>query len=84
MKLFKARCCATKIEDPILHYPSMKLNMFQWLRISWRNSVVNSLNLTYDHGDYRERVENAQEYLEGKDLNEMYADPDIVGFDISK
>jgi hypothetical protein len=84
IKLFKARYCATKAANPIVHYPNLKASEWDWLKISWRNSIVNSINLTYDHGDYRERVTEAKEYLETLCLNDMYADKFLVGFDITE
>jgi hypothetical protein len=46
-----------------------------------RNSVLRSFNVGYDHGDYRERVESDKEFLEKLDLNAMYKDTSLTGFD---
>jgi hypothetical protein len=46
-----------------------------------RNSLLRSLNVADDHGDYRERVESDKEFLEKLDLNAMYKDTSLTGFD---
>jgi hypothetical protein len=51
----------------------------RWARI-WGNSLFANMNLGYDHGDYRERVEQNQEELAKLDLNEHYANPELTGW----
>jgi hypothetical protein len=52
----------------------------QWKR-TWSNSLFASANLTYDHGSYRERVEQNKDYLEEENLNQLYQNKALTGFD---
>jgi predicted lipase len=52
----------------------------QWNR-TWSNSLFASANLTYDHGSYRERVEQNKSYLEKENLNHLYRNKALTGFD---
>jgi hypothetical protein len=51
----------------------------RWARI-WGNSLFTNLNSGYDHGDYRERVEQNKEELAKLDLNDLYANPELTGW----
>ena len=46
----------------------------------FRNSIPANFNISYDHGDYRERVDKDQKYLEKMDLNALYDDKELTGF----
>ena len=50
--------------------------------MSFDNSFLASLNFGYDHSDYRQRIVEAKEFLETKNLNDMYSDPEIVGYSL--
>jgi hypothetical protein len=52
----------------------------QWSR-TWSNSLFTSTNLTYDHGSYRERVEQNKAFLEDENLNQLYQNTALTGFD---
>lgn len=52
----------------------------QWTR-TWNNSLFTSTNLKYDHGSYRERVEQNKTYLEDENLNQLYRNKALTGFD---
>jgi hypothetical protein len=47
---------------------------------SCSNSIPASFNLSYDHGEYRQRIEKDKEVLETMDLNAMYKDPTLTDF----
>jgi hypothetical protein len=47
----------------------------------YRNSLPASFNVGYDHGDYRERVDKDQAFLEKLDLNALYKQTELTGFD---
>jgi hypothetical protein len=40
---------------------------------------MSSFNLSYDHGEYRERVMENKEALKMLNLNDMYADTALTG-----
>ena len=46
----------------------------------FRNSIPANFNISYDHGDYRERVDKDKKYLEKMDLNALYDDKELTGF----
>jgi predicted lipase len=52
----------------------------QWKR-TWSNSMFASIDLTYDHGEYRERVEQNKTFLENENLNQLYQNKALTGFD---
>jgi len=72
------------IKAPDLHYPNLKLDWMEWAKISWKNSLIASLNLGYDHGDYRERLDLpvAKHFLEKFNLIPLYQDEEMVGFSL--
>eukprot|EP00978_Attheya_sp_CCMP212_P046759 scaffold410065_cov50-Attheya_sp.AAC.2 len=74
----------SKANKPKLHYPNLKLNWVEWAKIGWRNSLLASLNLSYDHGDYSQRLDlpNAREYLEKLDFISLYQDAETTGFEL--
>jgi hypothetical protein len=47
----------------------------------YRNSLAANLNLKYDHGNYREHIEKDKAFLEKLNLNAMYKDTTLTGFD---
>jgi hypothetical protein len=51
----------------------------RWNRM-WSNSLFANFNLTYDHGSYRERVEQNKAYLEKENLNQLYQNEALTGF----
>jgi hypothetical protein len=71
---------STETTEPEITYP--KLHNSYWSKLSgaWGNSLPASLNTGYDHGDYRERVEENQESLMHQDLNALYNNVDLTGF----
>jgi hypothetical protein len=77
---FQIRLYDNPASKPELTYP--KLNDSYWNQFSraWGNSLITSFNLSYDHGEYRERVDENQAYLETQDLNELYNNADLTGF----
>jgi len=68
--------------DPCIYYPKPDLSFGEWIGMSIDNSFLASLNFGYDHSDYRERIAEGKEFLETKNLNEMYSDPEIVGYNL--
>jgi len=69
-----------EVKEPIIQYPKPDMPFSTWSHMAWNNSALGNFNLGYDHGDYRERVNDVKEFLETKNLNQMYADPEIVGY----
>ena len=45
------------------------------------NSLLASFNVGYDHGDYRERVFQNEKFFTNLNLNELYKDSTLTGFD---
>ena len=68
--------------DPVISYPNFEHGYWDWFKRSLDNSFITSLNFGYDHSDYRQRVELATDFLQTKNLNLMYADPDLVGYNL--
>lgn len=66
--------------EPEMTYPKLQDSFWSGVSRAWGNSLPNSLNLGYDHSDYRERIDKNQEYLESKDLNALYNNVDLTGF----
>lgn len=52
--------------------------------MAWSNNFVTNLNLGYDHGGYIDRIDNAKEELEQKNLAALYADEDFVGYKLQE
>jgi len=73
-----------KAKEPDLYYPNLKLGWTEWLTISWKNSIPASLNIGFDHIDYRERLELpiTREFLEKYDLVSLYQNTDMTGFEL--
>ena len=70
-------------EEPEVTYPKLVDSYSnRWAR-TWGNSVFASFNLSYDHGDYRERVEQNKEALEKMELNTLYGDEALTGFSVA-
>lgn len=66
--------------EPEVMYPKIVDTLSnRWSR-TWSNSLFASFNVSYDHGDYRERVEQNKAFLEKMDLNLLYADSSLTGF----
>ena len=72
-------------QEPELTYPELN-DSSCWSRFghAWDNSILKSLNLSYDHGNYRERVLLQQTNLEKyTNVNELYHErSDLTGFDV--
>jgi hypothetical protein len=77
---FQIRLYANPRYEPELTYPKLKDSFWSGVSRAWGNSLPNSLNLSYDHGDYRERVDMNRAYLESKDLNALYNNVDLTGY----
>ena len=45
------------------------------------NSLFASFNVGYDHGDYRERVFQNEKFFTNLNLNDLYKDSTLTGFD---
>merc|ERR1712150_215950 len=75
MKLHEA-----KRKDIEISYPKANESYGSWLGRAWDMSIPASLNITYDHGEYRERVETQKDEIEKLDLNKLYQDADLTGF----
>lgn len=77
---FQIRLYGNPRYEPELTYPKLKDSFWAGLSRAWGNSLPNSLNLSYDHGDYRERIEKNQAYLKSKDLNALYNNVGLTGY----
>lgn len=65
---------------PEVTYPRLQDDwFFRWNR-TWANSIVANMNIAYDHGDYRERVDENQAGLEQLDLNALYRQENMTGW----
>jgi predicted lipase len=62
-------------------YPKINDTISNRRKRVWSNSLFASTNLTYDHGSYRERVEQNKAYLEKENLNQLYQNKALTGFD---
>lgn len=67
-------------KEPRFSYPSVEESYRKYVGRLWENSVLTSLNLRYDHGDYRERVDKDKLFLIKYDLNNLYDDNSLTGF----
>ena len=47
--------------------------------VSFSNSLPASFNLSYDHGDYRERVDHNKDFFEKMQLKQLYQDKSLTG-----
>ena len=69
-------------EGPEVTYPRLvDTYSNRWSR-TWGNSLFASFNLSYDHADYRERIEENKEALEKLELNALYEDEELTGFQL--
>ena len=48
--------------------------------VFYSNSLPASFNLSYDHGDYRERVDQNKDFFEKLHLKSMYKNSALTGF----
>ena len=69
-------------EEPELTYPKIKDSRWKRFGRAWDNGILKSLNLSYDHGNYRERVFLQQTNLEKyTNVNDLYQErSDLTGF----
>jgi len=67
-------------KEPLFSYPSAEESYRKFVGRLWQNSLLTSLNLGYDHGDYRERVDKDKLFLIKHDLNGLYDDNAFTGF----
>ena len=67
-------------EEPKLTYPKGDETYGSYFSRLWQNSVIASVNFSYDHGSYRERVDKDKLFLIKYDLNELYNDRSLTGF----
>lgn len=83
---FEIRLFRDKNKVPLISYPDLSMGFWGWLGVSWRNSMVASINLEMDHGDAKERLENkvVQNFLVNYELNSLYADYEVVGYDLDE
>lgn len=67
-------------KEPRFTYPSAEETYRKYVGRLWENSVGKSFNLRYDHGDYRERVDKDKLFLIKYDMNSLYDDNELTGF----
>ena len=67
--------------QPEITYPRLEDSITNKFYRAWGNSVISTFNFEDDHGDYQERVEQNKEHLEKEDLNELYEDTDLTGWE---
>jgi hypothetical protein len=78
---FQVRLYQNSSNPTEITFPKINDSMFnRWSRI-WSNSVFTNIDLTFDHSSYRERVEQNKTYLEDENLNQLYQNTDLTGFD---
>jgi len=80
IRLYQSDSNKMPTSKPEMTYPKLDDSFWSRFGRAWGNSLPASFNLGYDHGEYRERVDDNQEYLESQDLNELYNDVDLAGF----
>lgn len=77
---FQIRLYKDGAYEPEVTYPKLQDTLYnRWSR-TWGNSLFASFNVSYDHCEYRERVEQNKAFLEKMDLNELYANSNMTGF----
>ena len=84
VSLHKDNSCSSGI-PPDLHYPNLTLEWQDWLKISWRNSILTSLTASFGcHKNYREILNPpaTRSFLEKYDLVGMYKNEDLVGYEL--
>ena len=84
---FQLRLYKHRKYSPVLIYPSKKETWSKYTYRLYSNSLPASLNLQYDHGDYRQRVEQNQQYFQklfgnngAGDLECLYQNKNLTGF----
>jgi len=83
VRLYKpedATAAAAALLPPEITYPKVVDSPWNKWGRTWGNSLFASLNLAYDHGDYRERIEANRSALEAVSLNDLYENPELTGF----
>jgi Lipase (class 3) len=50
------------------------------LSLTLSNSLLNNINVQYDHENYRDRIDANKKVLKQRSLNELYADKVLTGF----
>jgi len=65
---------------PEVTFPKVADSTWNRWKRTWGNSLPASLNMGYDHGDYRERIESNRAALEAVDLNSLYKNVELTGF----
>mmetsp|Transcript_10271 Transcript_10271/g.12997 ORF Transcript_10271/g.12997 Transcript_10271/m.12997 type:complete len:424 (-) Transcript_10271:815-2086(-) len=73
----------SNIRKPDIDYPNQNDSGWKRFRRRAGNSLLASLNLSYDHGEYLERIVLVKDELEKTTLNALYMDEDLVGFKIA-
>lgn len=77
---FQLRLFSEVGREPRFTYPSADETYRQYVGRLWENSLGKSFNLTFDHGDYRQRVDKDKLFLIKYDLNKLYDDDELTGF----
>ena len=67
-------------EEPEVTYPKIGDSYSNRWGRTWGNSLFASFNLSYDDGDYRERIDKHKAALEKLDLNALYGNEELTGF----
>jgi len=70
--------------EPEMTYPKVVDGGWNRWNRTWGNSLPVSLNIGYDHGDYRERIDANHAALEAVSLNDLYNNPDLTGFTLGE
>jgi hypothetical protein len=83
---FEIRLYRDEDKVPLISYPDLSKGFWAWFRVSWRNSMVASINLGMDHRDAKKRLENkaVQNFLVNYELNDLYADEEVVGYELDE
>jgi len=76
--------CLCDANPPDYIYPNLSKGIGSWALVAWKNSLLRSLNLRYDHSDFIPRIEMAREFLEREDWEDWYADSDFVGYELEE
>jgi len=80
VNLFKPGRWWNKKPRPDIEYLSPLESAWTRYGKTWTNSILTNFNLSYDHGDYISRIEEAKDYLEETSLNELYMDEKKLGY----
>lgn len=68
--------------QPEITFPKVADSTWNKWKRTWSNSLPASLNMGYDHSDYRERIEANRAALEAIDLNSLYETAALTGFTV--